>query len=187
QQQQPKKPKQQTKPRSEATETLENALTHILDQRIDDFLKNPNAHQLQFEDGLSPFGRRYVHELAEKHNLQHMSEGTGDQRHITVMKKSSIEISPKPQQTVKHNIEETNKQFRTFSLLSEEKKDSILIIDKNRKLSTEISSEEIISTEKSESPVLDLTNRCRYCHKDIPPQNLQLHQLYCERVNPLPS
>ncbi|CAF3479561.1 unnamed protein product [Adineta steineri] len=187
QQQQPKKPKQQTKPRSEATETLENALTHILDQRIDDFLKNPNAQQLQFEDGLSPFGRRYVHELAEKHNLQHMSEGTGDQRHITVMKKSSIETSPKPQQTVKNNIEETNKQFRTFSLLSEEKKDSIPIIDKNRKSSTEISSEEIISTEKSESPVLDLTNRCRYCHKDIPPQNLQLHQLYCERVNPLPS
>ncbi len=57
--------RQETKQRSEATNTLEHVLTNILDQRIDDFLKNPNAQQLQFEDGLSPFGRRYVHEVYE--------------------------------------------------------------------------------------------------------------------------
>jgi len=57
--------RQETKQRSEATNTLENVLTNILDQRIEDFFKNPNAQQLQFEDGLSPFGRRYVHEVYE--------------------------------------------------------------------------------------------------------------------------
>lgn len=54
---------QQAAPRSEATNTLENVLTNILDKRIQEFLENPNVQQLQFEDGLSPFGRRYVHEV----------------------------------------------------------------------------------------------------------------------------
>jgi hypothetical protein len=58
--------RQQTTERSEATNTLENVLTNVLDQRIDAFLKNSNVHQLQFEDGLSPFGRHYVHEVCEE-------------------------------------------------------------------------------------------------------------------------
>jgi ATP-dependent RNA/DNA helicase IGHMBP2 len=49
--------------RSEATLTLETVLTNILDQRIDAFLKDSNQNELQFEDGLSPFGRRYVHQV----------------------------------------------------------------------------------------------------------------------------
>jgi len=62
--QQPKKPKQQqTTQRSEATNTLETVLTNVLDKRIREFLDDPNVQQLQFEDGLSPFGRRYVHEV----------------------------------------------------------------------------------------------------------------------------
>lgn len=52
-----------TEPRSEATQTLETVLTNILDQRIDAFLKDSNQRELQFEDGLSPFGRRYVHQV----------------------------------------------------------------------------------------------------------------------------
>ncbi len=57
--------RQQIHQRSEATNTLENVLTNILDQRIQAFLNDPNVQQLQFEDGLSPFGRRYVHEVCE--------------------------------------------------------------------------------------------------------------------------
>jgi hypothetical protein len=57
--------REQTKQRSEATNTLENVLTNVLDQRIADFLKNPNVKQLQFEYGLSSFGRHYVHEVCE--------------------------------------------------------------------------------------------------------------------------
>ena len=57
--------RQQTSQRSEATSTLETVLTNILDQRIQAFLSDPNARQLQFEDGLSPFGRRYVHEVCD--------------------------------------------------------------------------------------------------------------------------
>ena len=55
----------QTTERSEATATLENLLTNILDQRVQTFLKDPKAQQLQFEDSLSPFGRRYIHEVCQ--------------------------------------------------------------------------------------------------------------------------
>jgi hypothetical protein len=57
--------RQQIHQRSEATNTLENVLTNILDQRIQAFLNDSKVQQLQFEDGLSPFGRRYVHEVCE--------------------------------------------------------------------------------------------------------------------------
>jgi len=189
-----KKSKQQTNQRSEATSTLENVLTNILDQRIQTFLNDPNVQQLQFEDGLSPFGRRYVHELAEKHNLQHISEGVGDQRHITIIKRTPIETNKK-QEMVKNDKEEEeiNGQFRSFSVLEEEEeKDSTPMIDKKTKSSKKISDQNLISTEMNEEkiespPVIDPTNLCRYCHKDIPPQNLQLHEIYCQRVNPLPS
>ncbi|CAF3109971.1 unnamed protein product [Rotaria sp. Silwood2] len=194
--QQSKKSKQQSNQRSEATNTLENVVTNILDQRVEAFLNNPKVQKLQFEDGLSPFGRRYVHELAEKHNLQHISDGVGDQRHITIMKKTSVEtITTK--KIVENNQEEEekrekmNEQFRSFSLLEEEKKDSNQIIDKSTKLSKKISDQDSISKEKEEkkieSPVLDAANLCRYCHKDIPSQNRQLHEIYCQRVNPLSS
>ncbi|CAF3385123.1 unnamed protein product [Rotaria socialis] len=197
--QQSKQPKQQTNQRSEATNTLENVLTNILDQRITAFLNDPRVQQLQFEDGLSPFGRHYVHELAEKHNLQHISEGVGDQRHITISKKTSIATS-KTKKIIENRTEEeeeeetdVNQQFRSFSLLEEEKKVSNQKIDKNRKLSKTISDSDSDSVSqendetKVESPILDPVNLCRYCHKEIPPQNIQLHEIYCQRVNPLSS
>ncbi|CAF1241513.1 unnamed protein product [Rotaria sp. Silwood1] len=202
--QQLKKSKQQSNQRSEATSTLENVLTNILDQRIEAFLNDPNVEKLQFEDGLSPFGRRYVHELAEKHNLQHISDGVGDQRHITIMKKTSVETI-KTKKIIENNQAEEeevndddddddgkmNEQFRSFSLLEEEKKNLSQIIDKSTKLSKKISDQDLISNEKEEnrieSPILDTANLCRYCHKDIPPQNRQLHEIYCQRVNPLSS
>ncbi|CAF3459853.1 unnamed protein product [Rotaria sp. Silwood1] len=201
--QQLKKSKQQSNQRSEATSTLENVLTNILDQRIEAFLNDPNVEKLQFEDGLSPFGRRYVHELAEKHNLQHISDGVGDQRHITIMKKTSVETITTKKIIENNQAEEEevnddddddgkmNEQFRSFSLLEEEKKNLSQIIDKSTKLSKKISDQDLISNEKEEnrieSPILDTANLCRYCHKDIPPQNRQLHEIYCQRVNPLSS
>ncbi|UJR28820.1 hypothetical protein I4U23_010044 [Adineta vaga] len=194
--QQTKKPKQQPKPRSEATNILENVLTNILDQRIDAFLKDHNAQRLQFEDDLSPFGRRYVHELAEKRNLQHISEGMDDQRHITIMKKSSNENATQSKIVKKvEKEEEMTTQFRSFSVLEKEEKHSKFNKDKNITTTTttttkpqeETLHEDISSSEKTASPVLDLTNLCRFCHKDIPPQNLQLHEIYCQRMNPLPS
>jgi hypothetical protein len=62
--------REQTSQRSEATNTLENVLTNILDQRLQAFLNDSNTQQLQFEDGLSPFGRRYVHEVCERRSLK---------------------------------------------------------------------------------------------------------------------
>ncbi|CAF1230518.1 unnamed protein product [Adineta ricciae] len=202
--QQTKKPKQQypPKPRSEATNTLENVLTNILDLRIDAFLKDPNAQQLQFEDGLSSFGRHYVHELAEKYDLQHISEGTGEQRHITVMKKVSNDTATQRKVKKEEKIEEQEQeemttQFRSFSVLDDEndKKHSKSVIPKKATSTTitkeeqkqEISSEEISLSEKTASPVLTSTNLCRFCRKDIPPQNLQLHEVYCQRMHPSSS
>lgn len=101
-----------------------------------------------------------------------------------------------------------NQQFRSFSVLEEEKKDSIQKPDKNTKLTKTHSEGNLSSTEEKvriqtlclflfsykpiffqieSPPIVDTTNLCRYCHKDIPPSNLQLHEIYCQRVNPLPS
>lgn len=55
--------REQTTQRSEATVTLETVLTNVLDQRIDAFLKDSKQRELQFEDGLSPFGRHHIHEV----------------------------------------------------------------------------------------------------------------------------
>lgn len=62
--------RQQTTQRSEATNILENVLTNMLDQRVRTFLDDPNARQLQFEDSLSPFGRRYIHEVCQQTSFE---------------------------------------------------------------------------------------------------------------------
>jgi hypothetical protein len=49
--------------------------------------------------------------------------------------------------------EEINEQFRSFSVLEEEKKDSIQKIDKNTKSSKKISEQNLISTENNEEKV----------------------------------
>ncbi|CAF3706938.1 unnamed protein product [Rotaria sp. Silwood1] len=72
------------------------------------------------------------------------------------------------------------------------KKDSIEKIEKSKISSIIISDQDSIVTDNNEekielSPIVDKTNLCRYCHKDIPSQNLQLYELYCQRVNPLSS
>ena len=66
--------RQQTTQRSEATNILENVLTNMLDQRVRTFLDDPNARQLQFEDSLSPFGRRYIHEVGQSRSVEKTSE-----------------------------------------------------------------------------------------------------------------
>ncbi|CAF4642968.1 unnamed protein product, partial [Rotaria sp. Silwood2] len=87
-----KKVKEQKTECSEATNTLENVLTNVLDQHIESFLNNQDLQELQFEDDLSPFDRRYVHQFAEKHNLQHINEDLGHQRHIIIRKNIPIEM-----------------------------------------------------------------------------------------------
>jgi hypothetical protein len=49
--------------------------------------------------------------------------------------------------------DEMNEHFRSFSVLEEEKKNPIQMIDKKTKLSKTISDEDVISTEKSEEKV----------------------------------
>ena len=61
--------RERTTPRSEATVALETVLTNVLDQRMNAFLQNPTQKQLQFEDGLSPFGRRYIHQVWQRSAL----------------------------------------------------------------------------------------------------------------------
>jgi hypothetical protein len=58
--------REQTIQRSEATTTLETILTNALDRRMNVFINDVKQEQLQFEDGLSSFGRRYVHEVEHR-------------------------------------------------------------------------------------------------------------------------
>ncbi|CAF5039219.1 unnamed protein product [Rotaria sp. Silwood1] len=127
-----KKVKEQKTECSEATNTLENVLTNILDQHIENVM--------------------YIKYFAEKHNLQHINEDLDHQRHIIIRKNIPIEMKMITNEEEEENI---NKKFCSFSI--------------------------------ELSPIVDKTNLCRYCHKDIPSQNLQLYELYCQRVNPLSS
>ena len=122
-----------------------------------------------------------------------MSEGVGDQRHITVMKTKPVEIETKEEPVV---AEQFNEQFRSFSLLEEQ--ETIKPGKKKKSKTTNKTQEEsVTSTETTEEkasnsvvtppPVLEPVNLCRYCHKDIPQQNFQLHEIYCQRMHPVAS
>ncbi|CAF4238895.1 unnamed protein product, partial [Rotaria sordida] len=157
-----KKVKEQKTECSQATNTLENVLTNILYQHIESFFNNQDLQELQFEDDLSPFYRRYVHQFAEKHNLQHINEDLGHQRHIIIRKNIPIEMKMITNEEEEEEEENINEKFHS------------IVTDNNE--------------EKIElSPIVDKTNLCRYCHKDIPSENLQLYELYCQHVNPLSS
>ncbi len=88
-------------------------------------------------------------QLAEKHNLQHISEGDGDQRHITIIKNTPVQNITKkePVQNNKEEEDEIHESFRSFSVLEEEKKDSIQMIDKTTSSSKTISDQNLISPE----------------------------------------
>ncbi|CAF1122451.1 unnamed protein product [Rotaria sordida] len=156
-----KKVKEQKTECSQATNTLENVLTNILYQHIESFFNNQDLQELQFEDDLSPFYRRYVHQFAEKHNLQHINEDLGHQRHIIIRKNIPIEMK---MITNEEEEEEENINEKFHSIVTDNNEEKIEL-----------------------SPIVDKTNLCRYCHKDIPSENLQLYELYCQRVNPLSS
>ena len=79
--------------------------------------------------------------------MQHISEGDGDQRHITVIKNITVTNLTK-KESVKSNIEEINEPFRSFSVLEEEKKDWRPMNDKKTELSKTISDQNLISTEE---------------------------------------
>jgi len=85
--------------------------------------------------------------------LQHISEGDGDQRHIIIIKNTPTETNTKKKMIKNEEEEEINEQFRSFSVLEEEKKDSIQKIDKNTKSSKKISEQNLISTENNEEKV----------------------------------
>jgi len=68
------------------------------------------------------------------------------------MKNTPVKTNTK-KEMVKNDKEEINEQFRSFSVLEEEKKDSIPTIDKNTKLTKKISDQTSISTEKNEEKV----------------------------------
>ncbi|CAF1181591.1 unnamed protein product [Rotaria sp. Silwood1] len=131
-------------------------VTHdpFIKRLIDYMIQHGQVHSaFEFiDDDLSPFYRRYVHQFAEKHNLQHINEDLDHQRHIIIRKNIPIEMKMITNEEEEENI---NKKFCSFSI--------------------------------ELSPIVDKTNLCRYCHKDIPSQNLQLYELYCQRVNPLSS
>lgn len=97
--------------------------------------------------------------MAEKNNLQHISEGVGDQRHITIIKNSSVEPSATTNVLEDHEKEEeiNYEQFRSFSLLEEkeEKKDSNQVIDKTKKLSKPTSDQDqnLIAKDNNEKKV----------------------------------
>lgn len=67
---------------------------------------------------------------------------------------------------VKNDEEEINGQFRSFSVLEEEKKDSTLMIDKKAKSSKKISDQNLISTEMNEEKVrIKIFNNFLFSHR----------------------
>jgi len=92
------------------------------------------------------------------------------------MKTKSVDVTAK-RKIVKNEEEEEDmkEQFRSFSVLEEEKKDLIPIIDKNTKSSKKISNQDLISPEVSEGKVRRKTlNNFLFSHKST-----------FSRVNPL--
>lgn len=102
-------------------------------------------------------------QLAEKHDLQHISEGAGEQRHITVMKKSpndnTTQAKVVKEEKREQYEEEMTTQFRSFSVLDDEKdkkhskstipkKTTSTAIKKEEQQVQEIPSEEVSSSEK---------------------------------------
>ena len=59
-----------------------------VEQRIHDFLADPEQVDLVFDPDLAKEDRALVHVLAQKHNLSHKSTGKGDSRFITVRKRT---------------------------------------------------------------------------------------------------
>ncbi len=78
------------------------------------------------------------------------------------MKTKPVDVITK-RKIVKNDKEEDMKeQFRSFSVLEEEKKDLIPIIDKNTQSSKKISNQDLISPEVSEGKVRRKTMRITF-------------------------
>jgi hypothetical protein len=69
------------------------------------------------------------------------------------MKTKPVDDTAKRQIVKNEEEEDMKEQFRSFSVLEEEKKDLIPIIDKNTKSSKKISNQDLISPEVSEGKV----------------------------------
>jgi enamine deaminase RidA (YjgF/YER057c/UK114 family) len=61
-----------------------------VEERITEFLSDPSSAELAFNPDLSKADRALVHTLAQKHNLKHQSSGKGDERFITVYKRTHV-------------------------------------------------------------------------------------------------
>jgi hypothetical protein len=61
-----------------------------VEERITEFLSDPSSSELAFNPDLSKADRALVHTLAQKHNLKHQSSGKGDERFITVYKRTHV-------------------------------------------------------------------------------------------------
>lgn len=97
--------------------------------------------------------------MAEKYDLEHVSEGVGDQRHIIVRKKilmKPVEESQivRPSESI---VEQLNEEFRSFSVLTnddEKKSTKKGVLDKPKPIN--ISPEPILSpTCEAEEKVID--------------------------------
>jgi hypothetical protein len=111
--------------------------------------------------------------------LEHISEGTGDQRHIIVKKKT--------QNLVENELTD---EFRSFSVLEVEQPKKVepkqrkkieekpVEIDRRRRNNDD---------EPATTEIVDPKHLCRFCRKEVPVQNVQLHEIYCQRVNPVSS
>jgi hypothetical protein len=69
------------------------------------------------------------------------------------MKTKPVDDTAKRKIVKNEEEEDMKEQFRSFSVLEEEKKDLIPIIDKNTKSSKKISNQDLISPEVSEGKV----------------------------------
>lgn len=102
-------------------------------------------------------GNRLI-QLAEKHNLQHLSEGVGDQRHIIIKKNIAPEHTIR-KEPVKIDVEQINVPFRSFSLLEkEEKRESIQKKGQDSQSSQELPIEKPITPEPIEDRVRKQTS-----------------------------
>ena len=68
--------------KEEREESIKNAMQAI----IDDFVKNPSKKEFHCSADLSTYERMLLHDLAEKLQLGHVSQGDGKKRHIVLSK-----------------------------------------------------------------------------------------------------
>jgi ATP-dependent RNA/DNA helicase IGHMBP2 len=175
---------------------FQEEVSKIIDQ-LKDLNNNKQTHE--FPNSLNTRQRRIVHELAEKHELNHESRGENEQRYIVLsfekkkLEKTEIketenivqdeqeeeeeEVVESNRSKKKRNRQKVKKVIETIessnTSVKKEEKDS-----KNLKLLGEFEDQE-----DSDLKYRNDCTKCIYCTKFILKVNYLMHELHCSKIN----